>query len=82
MTIYAQQPFSLSSQAILDLEPEDDSEETPLPESARQRGLAYLTEVSVAVDVIEELRSDFPAEPSASMKLKAVLHYEEYDVYM
>jgi hypothetical protein len=55
---------------------------TPLPADARRRGLDYFTDVVVAANVIAELRSERPDEPDAPLKLKAVLHYMEHDVYM
>jgi hypothetical protein len=87
MTIYAERPFTISSRALVDLEPDYEVEDLPLegallPEQAKAEGLAYLIEIEIAKDVIENLRITASEEPDTELRLQAVLHYREHDAYM
>jgi hypothetical protein len=94
MTIYAERPFTISSRALVDLEPDYEVEEPDyevedlplegalLPEQAKAEGLAYLIEIEIAKDVIENLRITASEEPDTELRLQAVLHYREHDAYM
>jgi hypothetical protein len=79
MTIYAERPFRISSRALVDLEPDYEVEDLPLegallPEQAKAEGLAYLIEIQIARDVIENLRITAGEEPGTELRLRGVLH--------
>lgn len=48
-TIYAKEPWSLASEAIVAVEPEDGS----LPGDAQTKGLSYFVEIFVAKEFLE-----------------------------
>jgi len=68
-TIYARQPWSLSSDACVEMEGSDGER------SAKADGLSYFLEVSIAVEFLEDWRLQQKKEPSADQSCERLIQY-------
>jgi hypothetical protein len=77
-TIYAKEPWTGSSDAMVATEPEPDEEHEyggqPAPE-ATEAGLTYFLEISLARELVEGLIANASDEPSASVICERVIQY-------
>ena len=71
LTIYARKPWSLSSQAMVALEPEDGS----CPEAARMGDLEYFIEVFIARDFLQDWASSSREEHSPAVQCERLIKY-------
>jgi hypothetical protein len=87
-TVYAATPFSLTSQALVELESYAEENETAaaggvvLPPKAKDEGLAYFLEVHLIKDIVGTLSQHAEGAPDVNLKLEAVQYYREHDAYM
>ena len=70
-TIYAAQPWTHDSAAIVEAEPSSGG----LPEAAAQRGMAYFLEVFVAHDFVEDWEASLDKPPSAAERCDRLIRY-------
>ena len=74
-TIYAAEPWTADSQAIIAPEPDTGG----LPAKAKKLGLAYFLEVFVARDFLEEWIGNLDAEPTLQEKCSRLIEYAKTD---
>lgn len=70
-TIYALEPWSHRSVAIIAMEPLEGG----LPVEAKQAGLSYFLEVDVAREVLESLQDSSSARVTDGQRCDRVIHY-------
>jgi hypothetical protein len=70
-TIYAAEPWSADSQAVVAPEPDTGG----LPAEARKPGLKYFLEVFVARDFLEGWVGNLDAEPTTQEKVARLIQY-------
>jgi hypothetical protein len=68
-TIYASQPWTGDSEAIVAHEPKSGG----LPDEAQQLGLIYFLEVFIARDVVESWIASLDAQPTLRQKCKRLI---------
>ena len=71
-TIYAAQPWTATSEALIAL---DESSDVPA-------GLAYMLEVDLAIEAIEVWEQWRGRVASVSDRCRAVIHYATHDAYL
>jgi hypothetical protein len=74
-TIYAKQPWSCTSEAILAVEPTDGG----LPLEAKQSGLEYFLEVFIAKEFLEGWFSNLQTKPTLLAQCERLVQYAEND---
>jgi hypothetical protein len=74
-TIYARQPWSPNSLALVVEEPADGK----LPEEAISGGLVYFIEISIAQEFLEDWTNSQSTEPSHEARCSRLIHYAEHD---
>ena len=74
-TIYAAEPWSAESQAVVDTEPPSGG----LPEKAQELGLKYFLEVFLAREFLEGWVANLQAEPSLREKCERLIQYAVTD---
>ncbi|HVT30417.1 MAG TPA: hypothetical protein VHE81_20570 [Lacipirellulaceae bacterium] len=70
-TIYAAQPWTSESSAVVETEPSSGG----LPEAAAQCGMAYFLEVFVAHDFVEDWEASLDKSPSAAERCERLIRY-------
>ncbi|PTY04247.1 hypothetical protein DB347_20330 [Opitutaceae bacterium EW11] len=70
-TIYAVEPWSPTSTAIVGAEPQEGT----VPADPESRGMSYFLEISVAQDFIEDLEASLPKKPSANERCQRLIDY-------
>lgn len=70
-TIYATEPWTEKSTAIVAMEPED----ADLPEEAIRAGMAYLLEIFIALEVIEDWLPTQDGIPTSTEICNRVIEY-------
>ena len=70
-TIYLQHPWTHTSTAIVEFEPDDGG----LPSVAEELGLGYFVEVAVAREVLEDWESELSTPPAVSEQCKRLIQY-------
>jgi hypothetical protein len=74
-TIYASQPWTEDSEAIVAHEPESGG----LPDEAEQLGLIYFLEVFIARDFVESWMASLDAQPTLQQKCARLIQYAATD---
>ena len=74
-TIYAAEPWTCDSPAIVQLERASDE----LPEEAMRHGLKYFLEVFVAKDFLDDWQSTFKTPPTAEAQCDRLIRYAADD---
>ena len=74
-TIYASEPWTQASIAIVSEEPDSGR----LPTEASDLGLEYFLEVFIASDFLEDWMADRHADPSAEQKCERLIAYAVND---
>ena len=74
-TIYAMEPWTSSSSAIVAYEPTSGG----LPESANELGLKYFLEVFLAKEILEDWAATLPAKPDDLKKCRRLIDYAVND---
>jgi hypothetical protein len=75
-TIYASEPWSAESRAIV-LENQTDTTEPP--SEAKAIGCTYFLEVFIAEDFLRGFRETLGREPTAAEKCERLIYYATYD---
>ncbi len=70
-TIYAAEPWTENSEAIVAREPETGG----LPAEAKRLGLSYFLEVFIASEVIEDWTANLDTQPTLQQKCARVIEY-------
>ncbi|AHF89146.1 hypothetical protein OPIT5_01595 [Opitutaceae bacterium TAV5] len=70
-TIYAVEPWSPSSAAVVEPEPQSGG----VPADAEKRGMSYFLEVFIAQDFLEDWQGNLPKKPSATERCQRVIDY-------
>ncbi len=70
-TIYAEEPWSPDSEAMVRPEPEDGS----VPGDASAKGLTYFIEVFLAKEFLHDWAAGQPREPSSREKAERLIKY-------
>jgi hypothetical protein len=76
-TIYAREPWSAASDAMVAREPEEDDGE--LPPEVTEAGLTYFLEIDLAMEFIEAWIASLNYEPSASAICERIIQYAVND---
>ena len=71
MTIYAVEPWTGKSRAVVAMEPEEGG----LPEEAVSAGAAYFLEVFLALDFLDDWRASLDHEPSDGESCERLIQY-------
>ena len=70
-TIYAAEPWTSESAAVLAMEPESGG----LPDVAASQGLKYFLEVSIARDFLEDWESTLGEKPTGQERCNRLIRY-------
>lgn len=71
VTIYAVEPWSPNSVAVVDVEPQGGG----VPADAARRGMSYFLEVFIAQDFVEDWQANLPKKPSAVERCQRLIGY-------
>jgi hypothetical protein len=74
-TIYAREPWTPASDAIVAVEPEDGG----LPDTARRAGMTYFIEVFIALEVLEDWDSNVSVPPNPAARVQRLIEYAIHD---
>lgn len=74
-TIYAREPWTPASEAVVAVEPGDGG----LPKTARHAGMTHLIEVDIAQDFLEGWRSNLTAPPTPAVQAQRLIQYAIHD---
>jgi hypothetical protein len=70
-TIYAVEPWSPSSAAMVEAEPQSGG----VPADAEKRGMSYFLEVFIAQDFLEDWQANLPKKPSPTERCQRLIDY-------
>ena len=74
-TIYAREPWTLASEAVVAAEPDEGG----LPQAAHRAGLAYFIEVFLAIEFLDGWESSLTAAPSGTARAQRLIDYAVND---
>lgn len=74
-TIYAGEPWTAASSAIVDYEPDEGG----LPAEARRLGLSYFLEIEIASDVLDDWIRTQAQQPDAAARCQRLIDYAVND---
>ena len=74
-TIYAEEPWTEGSAAIVEVEPDDGG----LPDEAKAGGLTYFIEVAIAREFLEGWAGNLRSEPTLEEKCDRLVRYAVFD---